>query len=129
MQSGTTGINATRVYNPIKQAMDHDPEGKFVRTWLPYMRKVPDAYLFEPWNMPQELQEKFGVRVGAEIPKPIVDLVIANREAKSKLHGRRQQPEVKTAKKAIVEKHGSRKSIGRTKSKDLSNEAQLGFEF
>ena len=129
MQSGTTGINATRVYSPIKQAMDHDPEGKFVRNWLPYMRKVPDTYLFEPWNMPQELQEKCGVRVGVEIPKPIVDLAIATREAKSKLYGRRERSEVKAAKKAILEKHGSRKTIARTKTKTLNDEAQLGFEF
>ncbi len=48
MQSGTTGINTTRVYNPIKQAQDHDPQGLFVRRWLPAMRNVPDSWLFEP---------------------------------------------------------------------------------
>lgn len=37
MQAGTTGINTTRVYNPIKQARDQDPEGRFVRHWLPYI--------------------------------------------------------------------------------------------
>jgi deoxyribodipyrimidine photo-lyase len=45
MQSGTTGINTTRVYNPIKQAQDHDPLGLFVRRWLPALRRVPDAWL------------------------------------------------------------------------------------
>ena len=129
MQSGTTGINATRVYNPVKQAMDHDPEGKFVRTWLPYMRKVPDAYLFEPWNMPEALQLKNGVSVGVDIPLPIVDLGIATKEAKSMLYGRRQQPDVKVAKKSILEKHGSRKVLRLSKSKDKNSHAQLGFDF
>ena len=46
MQAGTTGINTTRVYNPIKQAQDHDPHGVFVRRWLPALRRVPDAWLF-----------------------------------------------------------------------------------
>lgn len=46
MQSGTTGINLPRVYNPIKQAKDHDPHGIFVRRWLPAMREVPQAWLF-----------------------------------------------------------------------------------
>ena len=129
MQSGTTGINTTRVYNPIKQAMDHDPTGEFVRTWLPAMRKVPDTYLFEPWNMPQALQEQLGIRVGIEIPLPIVDLAIATKEAKSRLHGRRQQSEVRLAKQAVLEKHGSRKRMPRTRAKTEPVKAQLGFDF
>jgi deoxyribodipyrimidine photo-lyase len=52
MQSGTTGINTTRVYNPVKQAMDHDPQGRFVRQWLPALRRVPDTWLFEPAACP-----------------------------------------------------------------------------
>ena len=112
MQSGTTGINTTRVYNPIKQAQDHDPHGHFVRRWLPYMRRVPDTWLFEPWRMPPELQERLNLTVGVgdsfDIPAPIVDLQTATREAKAKLHGRRAQPEVKAGKAAIVERHASR---------------------
>jgi deoxyribodipyrimidine photo-lyase len=90
MQSGTTGINTTRVYNPIKQAQDHDPHGHFVRRWLPYMRRVPDMWLFEPWRMPLELQERLNLAVGVgaefDIPEPVVDLQTATREAKAKLH-------------------------------------------
>lgn len=43
MQVGTTGINTTRVYNPIKQAQEHDPDGVFVRRWQLHLRHVPDA--------------------------------------------------------------------------------------
>jgi deoxyribodipyrimidine photo-lyase len=109
MQSGTTGINTTRVYNPIKQAQDHDPKGHFVRRWLPAMRKVPDTWLFEPWRMPPDVQERCGVRVGVDIPLPVVDLEAATREGKARLHGLRAKPEVKAGKAAIVDKHGSRK--------------------
>lgn len=112
MQSGTTGINTTRVYNPIKQAQDHDPQGHFVRRWLPYMRRVPDTWLFEPWRMPLDLQERLNLTVGAgaefDIPEPVVDLQTATREAKAKLHGLRAQAQVKAGKAAIVEKHASR---------------------
>jgi deoxyribodipyrimidine photo-lyase len=62
MQSGTTGINTTRVYNPVKQAQDHDPQGHFVRRWLPTMRRVPDSWLFEPWRMPESVQAACGAR-------------------------------------------------------------------
>jgi len=79
MQSGTIGINTTRVYNPIKQAQDHDPQGRFVRRWLPAMRRVPDAWLFEPWRMPADLQARAarsGGRTGAA-PTPATQLALA----------------------------------------------------
>lgn len=110
MQSGTTGINTTRVYNPIKQAQDHDPKGIFVRRWLPHMRRVPDAWLFEPWLMPPELQRHCGLIVGQHIPQPLVDLAQATRSAKAALHARRAEPEVKAGQQAVIEKHASRRA-------------------
>lgn len=111
MQSGTTGINATRVYNPIKQALDHDPHGVFVRRWLPALQRVPDAWLFEPWRMPPELQRRCGVTVGLDIPAPPVDLASALRAAKARLHGRRAQPSVRAQADAVVRRHGSRRGM------------------
>lgn len=109
MQSGTTGINTTRVYNPIKQAQDHDPNGRFVRHWLPHLRKVPDAWIFEPWRMPADLISRRGGDVLTVAPSPIVDLSIATREAKRQLYERRHQPEVRAGQQAVVERHASRK--------------------
>ena len=155
MQSGTTGINTTRVYNPIKQAQDHDPKGIFVRRWLPHMRRVPDTWLFEPWLMPPEVQRHCGLTVGsgpeADIPLPVVDLAEATRKSKAALHERRAEPGVKAGKKAIIEKHASRKhgtghqrdvftrdsdtpKTNRRKSAKSSSantppSAQLGFDF
>ncbi|MDG3439943.1 FAD-binding domain-containing protein [Nitrospirillum amazonense] len=109
MQSGTTGMNTTRVYNPLKQARDHDPQGRFVRRWLPALRRVPDSWLFEPWRMPPEVQDRCGVRVGRDVPLPIVDLETATRAAKARVHGLRAQPAVKAVVPALVDRHGSRK--------------------
>ncbi len=109
MQSGTTGINTTRVYNPIKQALDHDPQGRFVRQWLPAMRRVPDSWLLEPWRMPPDVQASCGVRVGVDIPQPLVDLEAATRLGKGRLHALRREPQVRAGKAAVVERHGSRK--------------------
>ena len=109
MQSGTTGINTTRVYNPIKQAQDHDPHGHFVRHWLPHMRQVPDTWLFEPWRMPTDLQHSCGVTHA--MAQPLVDLSSATRIAKQRLHSRRQMREVKAAKQAVIDKHASRKTF------------------
>ena len=155
MQSGTTGINTTRVYNPIKQAQDHDPKGIFVRRWLPHMRRVPDTWLFEPWLMPPEVQRHCGLTVGSgpddDIPLPVVDLAGATRQSKAALHARRAEPGVKAGKKAIVDKHASRKhgtghqrdvftrdsdtpktsrrKAAKTTSPDTPPSQQLGFDF
>jgi deoxyribodipyrimidine photo-lyase len=130
MQSGTTGINTTRMYNPIKQAQDHDPYGKFVRRWLPYMRPVPDTWLFEPWLMPE--QQKNNLSLSCHIAEPLVDLASATRESKQRLHARRKQPETIDGKKAVIDKHASRKSMPsrqKTISTKRLNESQLGFDF
>jgi deoxyribodipyrimidine photo-lyase len=108
MQSGTTGINTTRVYNPIKQAQDHDPQGRFVRAWLPALRRVPDEWLFEPWRMPASEQQRLGLQKGVDIASPVVDLALATREAKQRLYARRHTDEVKAGKQAVIDKHASR---------------------
>jgi deoxyribodipyrimidine photo-lyase len=109
--------------------------GRFVRKWLPYMRKVPNAWLYEPWRMTPDLASNAGLRLGTDIIEPIVDLGQATHSAKGRLHGRRKQPSVRAAKKAVIEKHASRAPISRdrnsnaksTKSPKLT--AQLGFDF
>ena len=139
MQSGTTGINTTRVYNPVKQAQDHDPKGMFVRRWCPALRRVPDSWLFEPWRMPESVQTACGVRVCADAPPgapdawpmPLVDLETATRVAKDRLHSLRREPQVRAGKAAIVEKHASRKGrLGATRAssaKPAADTRQIGL--
>lgn len=143
MQSGTTGINTTRVYNPVKQAQDHDPQGIFVRCWCPALRRVPDSWILEPWRMPESVQLACGVSVRADAPAgaadawplPPVDLEAATRSAKDRLHSLRRTPEVRAAKAAIVEKHGSRKvrdgqtAGSRRKPPAIAASAQLSLGF
>ena len=120
MQSGTTGINTTRVYNPIKQAHDHDPRGVFVRRWLPALRRVPDAWIFEPWRMPEDVQARCGVRVGVDIPVPLVDLADATRAAKARLYERRARTEVRAAKAEVVQRHGSRQRTAARRGRPMA---------
>lgn len=130
MQAGTTGINTTRVYNPIKQARDHDPTGTFVRRWLPYMRAVPDAWLFEPWRMPKDVQDRIGLHVGTDVPHPLVDLAEATQQAKERIYARRGMPDVRAAKAEIVQKHGPRQRRKAPPArKRAENPTQLGFGF
>lgn len=131
MQSGTTGINTTRVYNPIKQAQDHDPNGHFVRRWLPAMRRVPDAWLFQPWLMPPEVQARCGVAVGLDIAVPLVDLEQATRAAKQRVYALRNDPAVAAVQDSIVKRHGSRHRSAEnlTKPRPRETPAQTRLDF
>ncbi len=102
MQSGTTGVNTMRVYNPVKQGLDQDPTGHFVRAFVPELDAVPHAFIHEPWLWP-----------GASVlpyPPPIVDHPQAARAARDALYAVRKGADHEQAANEIVAKHGSRKS-------------------
>ena len=82
MQSGTTGINTIRFYNPVKQGLDQDPNGCFVRRWCPELAAVPDRWLQTPWQMSALEQVEARCVVGHDYPAPIVDLAAAARHAR-----------------------------------------------
>ena len=62
-----------RIYNPALQQERFDPDGRYVRRYLPELARVPDQYLAEPWRMPAEAQQRAGCRIGTDYPGPIVD--------------------------------------------------------
>jgi deoxyribodipyrimidine photo-lyase len=70
-----------RMFNPILQQQKFDPDGAYVREYVPELRDVPDEYLREPWTMPAEIQDRVGCRIGHDYPEPIVDHAEARREA------------------------------------------------
>ncbi|MEB3304460.1 MAG: deoxyribodipyrimidine photo-lyase [Cyanobacteriota bacterium] len=110
MQAGTTGINTVRVYNPVKQGLDHDPAGDYVRRWVPELAGVPLAHLHTPWRMGAMEQEAAGCVLGVHYPSPIVDHEQAAREARDRVWGVRQGPGFRQGADAIQERHGSRRS-------------------
>jgi deoxyribodipyrimidine photo-lyase len=102
MQSGTTGINTMRVYNPVKQGLDHDPTGTFVRAFVPELEAVPDAHIHEPW-----LWSGAG---SLSYPPPIIDHAAAAKSARDALYAVRKGTGHKEIARDIVAKHGSRKA-------------------
>ncbi len=111
MQSGSTGINTLRIYNPIKQARDQDPRGQFVRQWIPALRRVPDTWLFEPHRMPINLQVQYGCVLEKDYPLPLVDIQQAMQQAKSKISLARKNNWQQDETKSVLLKHGSRSRI------------------
>jgi deoxyribodipyrimidine photo-lyase len=110
MQSGTTGINTLRIYSPTKQALEHDPQGVFIRRWLPELAAVPLAQLAEPWRMSPAEQSAAGCLVGRDYPAPIVDAAAAVARAKQRLYALRGSAQARAEADAIQQRHGSRKS-------------------
>ncbi len=108
MQSGVTGINTLRIYNPVKQARDQDPDGSFVKRWLPALRAVPLEFIFEPWTMPPVLQEHLGVIIGRDYPAPVVDHLATARRARDILWSLRRDADVRDESRRVFDKHGSR---------------------
>jgi deoxyribodipyrimidine photo-lyase len=109
MQSGTTGINTLRIYNPTKQALEQDPRGIFIRRWLPELAHVPPAYVHMPWTMPAEVQQAAGCLIGRDYPAPLVDHAAAVREAKRRLAAVRGAPEARAEARGVARRHGSRR--------------------
>ncbi len=109
MQSGQTGINIPRIYNPVKQGYDQDPEGTFTRQWLPELAKVPLSFLQEPWLLDANGQAAAGVKLGVDYPLRIVDHVEAARIAKLKLTAIRAEAGYRTKADGVFIRHGSRK--------------------
>jgi deoxyribodipyrimidine photo-lyase len=110
MQSGTTGINTLRIYCPTKQAREQDPQGLFIRRWVPELAGVPLPFLHEPWRMPAEVQQRSGCRIGRDYPEPLVDNTVAMRQAKEKMFALRRTNAARSEAEAVQQRHGSRKS-------------------
>jgi deoxyribodipyrimidine photo-lyase len=108
MQSGTTGINAARIYNPVKQALDQDAQGEFIRRWCPELAQVPTDFLPQPWLLTPTLQAQYGCVLGRDYPAAIVDVAQAGRESKERFHAWRKQNGMAATAQQVFEKHGSR---------------------
>lgn len=110
MQSGTTGINSIRIYNPTKQVHDHDPDGEFIRQYVPELQDVPKQYLAEPASMPGYLQRKSNCVIGEDYPEPIVDGEEAYKQANDRIWAVKNSDEAQREADKIYEKHGSRRN-------------------
>jgi deoxyribodipyrimidine photo-lyase len=110
MQSGTTGINTLRMYDPVKQGHDQDPEGIFIARWVPELAGLPVIYRHEPWRLSSAEQQDTGVIMGKRYPERIVDHRSAVRAARAAFTALRANRDALDEADAIQNRHGSRKS-------------------
>lgn len=129
MQSGTTGINTVRIYNPIKQSYDLDPEGVFIRRWVPELTARAGRALHEPWTA--------NLEGAVDYPPPIVDQVAAARRARERIFAVRRGRAYREEADAVQARHGSRRSglpatgrgpRARAAAKARRDDRQLGLD-
>lgn len=91
--AASTGCDAQpyfRIFNPVTQSEKFDPEGKFIRRYLPELAAVPDQYIHAPWKMTRSEQAAAGVVIGRDYPAPIVDHAAARDRTLARYAGARQ---------------------------------------
>ncbi len=71
--SGADAAPYFRIFNPVAQGEKFDPDGAYVRRWVPELSQLPDNYLNKPWEAPAALLDAAGVELGRDYPEPIVE--------------------------------------------------------
>ncbi|MFY8275188.1 FAD-binding domain-containing protein [Pseudoalteromonas sp. SSDWG2] len=118
MQSGTTGINPWRMYNPVTQGQKFDTTGAFIRRWLPELDHIPNAYIHTPWQY-------CGLKTDV-YDKPKVLPEIALRQAKEKISAFYKKHVQYTETKRVISTHASRKRSSKKRT-EKKNEKQLNL--
>jgi len=79
--SGADAAPYFRIFNPVLQGEKFDPQGVYVRRWIPALAKLPDRHVHSPWRAPVDVLAAAGLRLGIDYPPPIVDHDTARRDA------------------------------------------------
>ena len=128
MQSGVTGINTVRIYNPVKQSYDQDPGGQFIRRWVPELENVSLQWLHEPWKMSSDLSHHEVDIVGRHYPFPLVDNETAMKRARARMSDVRKTVGFADVARQVYARLGSRNRPARRRAKPNDRQLSLFYE-
>ncbi len=111
MQAGFTATNTIRIYNPTKNALDHDPEAVFIKQWVPELKNLPPALAIEPWNMTSTEMEFYNFQLGKDYPDRILDITETRKQALKILYGVRKNKLTQEEKKRILDTHTLKRNL------------------
>ncbi|AUC14972.1 deoxyribodipyrimidine photolyase [Tenacibaculum sp. SZ-18] len=105
MQAGETGINNLRIYNPVKNSHDHDPDAVFIKKWVPELANLPVPFIHEPYLMTPLDQQFNNCIIGKDYPSPIVDIKENRKRASEILWNMKKDKDVLRESLRILKKH------------------------
>ncbi|PSQ45869.1 deoxyribodipyrimidine photolyase [Halobacteriales archaeon SW_7_68_16] len=91
LQSALTGDHPVRIYDPYKAVRENDPDGRYIRSYVPELAALPDEHLDRPERTPEAVQQECGVEIGVDYPEPVVDFATRRDETRrvyDRLHDR-----------------------------------------
>jgi len=103
MQAGVTGINAIRIYNPIKQSIEKDPNCIFLRKWLPELSNIKNEFIRQPWLLTEI--DLIDIVIPDYYKKPVISPHLSNKNVKDQLWALRKNNFVKEESKRLVQIH------------------------
>jgi deoxyribodipyrimidine photo-lyase len=105
MQAGETGINMLRIYNPVKNSLEHDPNAEFIKKWVPELKDLDTPFAHEPYLMTEMEQRFYNVILGVDYPYPIVNVQETRKKASDTLWNLQKNSLVKNESVRILNKH------------------------
>jgi len=105
MQSGVTGTNAIRVYNPVKQSQEKDKDGEFIKKWLPQLAGLPKEVIHTPWVLSPMEEQLYEFILGESYPRPMIDINETGKIARDILWGFQKRFDTKKESQRILATH------------------------
>lgn len=105
MNSGETGINILRIYNPIKNSIKHDEDAVFIKKWVPELASLPTPFIHEPYLMTPLDQQFNNFEIGVDYPNPIINIKVARKKASDTLWKMKKNRKVQEESLRILKKH------------------------
>ncbi|KAG2692308.1 hypothetical protein I3843_08G046000 [Carya illinoinensis] len=124
--SGTVpdGREFDRIDNPQFQGYKFDPNGEYVRRWLPELARLPTEWIHHPWNAPESVLQAAGIELGSNYPLPIVEIDAAKARLQEALSEMWQQ---ESASRAAIE-NGTEEGLGESDSTPIAFPQDIQME-